>query len=69
MAFCYIWYALLEAAGVVYSMKPKAGFFVIYKPDLSQPSQAAHPAPARKRTQSTKRLRPAQATPTARRPA
>jgi egghead protein (zeste-white 4 protein) len=69
MAFCYIWYALLEAAGVVYSMKPKTGFFVIYKPDLSQPSQAAHPASARKRTQSTKRLRPAQATPTARRPA
>jgi egghead protein (zeste-white 4 protein) len=69
MACCYIWYALLEAAGVVYSMKPKAGFFVIYKPDLSQSPQSAKPAPARKRSQSNKRLRPAQATPTARRPA
>lgn len=68
MACCYIWYALLEAAGVVYSMKPKAGFFVIYKPDLSQAPQAAQPAPTRKRPQSAKRLRPAQATPTARRP-
>jgi egghead protein (zeste-white 4 protein) len=65
MACCYIWYALLEAAGVVYSMKPKAGFFVIYKPDLSQTPQAAS---ARKRPQSAKRLRPAQAAPTARRP-
>ena len=69
MACCYIWYALLEAAGVVYSMKPKAGFFVIYKPDLSQSPQAAHSTPARKRPQSNKRLRPAQATPAARRPA
>jgi egghead protein (zeste-white 4 protein) len=69
MAFCYIWYALLEAAGVVYSMKPKAGFFVIYKPDLSQSPEPAAPPAARKRPQSTKRLRPAQATPTARRPA
>jgi hypothetical protein len=69
MACCYIWYALLEAAGVVYSMKPKAGFFVIYKPDLSQSPEAAHPTPARRRPQSNKRLRPAQAAHTARRPA
>jgi egghead protein (zeste-white 4 protein) len=68
MACCYIWYALLEAAGVVYSMKPKAGFFVIYKPDLSQ-SPEARSAAARKRSQSHKRLRHAQAAPTARRPA
>src|SRR5262249_44880912 len=36
MALCYIWYALLEAAGVLYSLKPKKAFFVIYKPSLAK---------------------------------
>jgi egghead protein (zeste-white 4 protein) len=36
LALCYIWYALLEAAGVVYSLRPKKDFFVIYKPSLSR---------------------------------
>jgi egghead protein (zeste-white 4 protein) len=36
MALCYIWYALLEAAGVLYSLKPKKDFFVIYKPSLAK---------------------------------
>jgi hypothetical protein len=35
LALCYIWYAVLEAAGVLYSLKPKRDFFVIYKPSLS----------------------------------
>jgi hypothetical protein len=38
LALCYIWYALLEAAGVVYSLIPKKDFFVIYKPSLSRTS-------------------------------
>ncbi len=40
LALCYIWYALLEAAGVVYSLKPKKDFFVIYKPSLSRTTAA-----------------------------
>jgi beta-1,4-mannosyltransferase len=35
LIFCSIWYALLEAAGVIYSMRPKQGFFVIQKPSLA----------------------------------
>ncbi len=35
LALCYIWYAVLEAAGVLYSLKPKRDFFVIYKPSLT----------------------------------
>ncbi len=35
LAFCTIWYSLLEAAGVVYSLRPKQGFFVIQKPSLA----------------------------------
>jgi beta-1,4-mannosyltransferase len=68
MAFCYIWYALLEAAGVVYSVRPKAGFFVIYKPDLAKTPQARQSAPVRNRPRSVRRPQPAQAAPTARRP-
>jgi egghead protein (zeste-white 4 protein) len=68
MACCYIWYALLEAAGVVYSLRPKSGFFVIYKPDLTQTSQKPQAAPVRRRSQRARKPQPAQATTMARRP-
>jgi beta-1,4-mannosyltransferase len=35
LVLCSIWYALLEAWGVLYSLKPKQGFFVIQKPSLA----------------------------------
>jgi beta-1,4-mannosyltransferase len=35
LVFCSIWYALLEAAGVIYSLRRKQGFFVIQKPSLA----------------------------------
>ncbi len=35
LVFCGIWYSLLEAAGVIYSLRPKQGFFVIQKPSLA----------------------------------
>ncbi len=35
LVLCSIWYALLEAAGVIYSLRPKQGFFVIQKPSLA----------------------------------
>jgi egghead protein (zeste-white 4 protein) len=45
-SLCYIWYALLEAAGVLYSLLPKHDFFVIYKPSLAgSPSPSPHEAP------------------------
>jgi egghead protein (zeste-white 4 protein) len=36
MTLCYVWFALLEALGVVYSLKPSSGFFVISKPSLTK---------------------------------
>lgn len=47
MALCYIWYALLEALGVLYSLMPGRGFFVISKPKLSvKPAEMeSEPAP------------------------
>jgi hypothetical protein len=45
-ALCYIWYALLEAAGVLYSLRPKKDFFVIYKPSLTSPASAQTESPA-----------------------
>jgi egghead protein (zeste-white 4 protein) len=36
LALCYLWYALLEAAGVLWSLVPSRGFFVIRKPDLAR---------------------------------
>ena len=35
MAINYIWFALLEAAAIVYSLIPRQGFFVIKKPSLA----------------------------------
>jgi len=35
MTFCYIWFALLEALSVLYSLAPRRGFFVIRKPTLT----------------------------------
>src|SRR5579859_3272718 len=35
LILCSIWYALLEAIGVLYSFKPGQGFFVIHKPSLA----------------------------------
>jgi egghead protein (zeste-white 4 protein) len=35
LILCSIWYALLEAVGVLYSFKPGQGFFVIHKPSLA----------------------------------
>lgn len=34
MTFCYIWFALLEALSVLFSLAPRRGFFVIQKPTL-----------------------------------
>lgn len=45
-ALCYIWYALLEAAGVLYSLRRKKDFFVIYKPSLTRPASAPTESPA-----------------------
>jgi beta-1,4-mannosyltransferase len=42
LVLCCIWYSLLEAAGVLYSLRPKQGFFVIRKPSLA-PSPVPHP--------------------------
>lgn len=42
LALCYIWYALLEAAGVLYSLRPKRDFFVIYKPSLTHTASMAN---------------------------
>lgn len=39
LILCSIWYALLEAAGVIYSFKPKQGFFVIQKPSMAAENQ------------------------------
>jgi beta-1,4-mannosyltransferase len=35
LILCSIWYALLEAVGVLYSFMPRQGFFVIHKPSLA----------------------------------
>jgi hypothetical protein len=40
LVLCSIWYALLEAAGVLYSLRPKQGFFVIQKPSLAQENKS-----------------------------
>ncbi len=37
MTLCYIWFALLEAVSVLYSLAPSKGFFVIRKPSLTAP--------------------------------
>ncbi len=42
LVFCSIWYALLEAAGVIYSFRPKQGFFVIQKPSLAAENKIDH---------------------------
>jgi beta-1,4-mannosyltransferase len=34
MALCYLWFALLEALGVLSSLLPRSGFYVIRKPAL-----------------------------------
>jgi beta-1,4-mannosyltransferase len=39
MILCYVWFALLEALGVLYSLKPSRGFFVIRKPSLTRASR------------------------------
>ncbi len=36
MTFCYIWFALLEALSVLFSLAPRRGFFVIRKPTLTR---------------------------------
>lgn len=41
LVFCSIWYSLLEAAGVLYSLKPRQGFFVIQKPSLAAENKVA----------------------------
>jgi beta-1,4-mannosyltransferase len=43
MTLCYIWFALLEALGVVYSLKPSSGFFVIRKPSLTRAARVGGP--------------------------
>ncbi len=35
LVLCSFWFALLEALGVLYSLQPKQGFFVISKPSLA----------------------------------
>lgn len=41
LVLCSIWYALLEAWSVLYSLKPKQGFFVIQKPSLANEHKPA----------------------------
>lgn len=41
LILCSIWYALLEAVGVLYSFKPGQGFFVIHKPSLAAENKKA----------------------------
>jgi egghead protein (zeste-white 4 protein) len=43
MMLCYVWFALLEALGVVYSLKPSSGFFVIRKPILTRTARVGEP--------------------------
>lgn len=46
LILCSIWYALLEAVGVLYSFKPGQGFFVIHKPSLvAERKKARRPRP------------------------
>jgi beta-1,4-mannosyltransferase len=51
MMLCYVWFALLEALGVLYSLKPSSGFFVIRKPSLTRTARVGG-APARAQSQS-----------------
>ncbi len=45
MAVNYIWFALLEAISIVYSLKPGQGFFVIKKPSLTNTEAPVDAAP------------------------
>ena len=48
LVLCSVWYTLLEAWGVLYSLKPKQGFFVIQKPRLAKehkPARGRHVQP------------------------
>jgi egghead protein (zeste-white 4 protein) len=48
LALCYIWYALLEAGGVLWSLVPKGGFFVIRKRGhLAARERSSTPQPVR----------------------
>src|SRR2546421_4704837 len=40
LVLCSIWYALLEAAGGLYSLRPKQGVFVIQKTSLAQENKS-----------------------------
>ncbi len=42
LVLCSIWYSLLEAAGVIYSLRPRQGFFVIQKPSLAAENKIDH---------------------------
>lgn len=49
LVLCSVWFALLEAWGVLYSLRPKQGFFVISKPSLAAEKNGrttAMPGPA-----------------------
>jgi egghead protein (zeste-white 4 protein) len=45
LVLCSIWYSLLEAAGVIYSLRPKQGFFVIQKPSLAAENEIDNTQP------------------------
>ncbi len=45
LVLCSIWYSLLEAAGVIYSLRPKQGFFVIQKPSLAAENEVDNTQP------------------------
>jgi beta-1,4-mannosyltransferase len=42
LVLCSIWYTLLETLGVLYSLWPKQGFFVISKPSLAAENTVKH---------------------------
>ncbi|HZU68141.1 MAG TPA: glycosyltransferase family 2 protein [Ktedonobacteraceae bacterium] len=44
LVLCSFWFALLEALGVLYSLRPKQGFFVISKPSLAAEKNGHKPA-------------------------
>ena len=54
LVLCALWYAVLEMAGVGYSLRPRQGFFVVHKPSLRSPIQE-YPFP---KTHSLPQLQP-----------
>jgi egghead protein (zeste-white 4 protein) len=59
MALCYIWYALIEALGVLFSLLPRAGFYVILKPALRRAAALEEAGAGREAPQTSRVARTA----------